>query len=532
MLFPEARIIGGAGLGDIAKWTVATVAGLGAYDSVAGATVLKQLQPNANSTTVNTAVGANLTFVFQITGTPAPPKSWQIVGSIPGGLIHTNSVGFTTDSITGIPNTAGTYPITIRAWQNAGNTGSSFPGNFSLVVGPAIITTHPASVLIPSSGTATLTVSTSSGGTTTYQWYQGTTPDVTKPVASATLASFTTPPLTSATKYWVRVTRSAIVSDSGTATVSVGTAPAITTQPVSQTINSGSTLTLTVSASGTAPTFQWYRGAAGVTTDPVPGATSASFTIPALSVDTTYWARATNGLGTSDSSAATIQIRIAPALTTQPLSKSIQSGESTVLTVAANGTSPLFQWYVGTAGDVSNPIAGATAASFSTPILTSSKTYWVRVSNPAGFVNSDNVVVSVAVSDPYAEWKSNQFSASQLLDATVSGPTADPDGDGLSNHHEYVFGSQAHAANPPPALHTSLTGGLFHLDFVAVPTTGPGYSGVVRHYSLESAAKPGQVSWTPQPGFEDIVATGQNVDFVKAAAAGQTFYRLRVWLTP
>ena len=72
-------------------------------------------------------------------------------------------------------------------------------------------------------------------------------------------------------------------ADSNTATITVGaTAPSITTQPASQTITSGQTATLTVTASGTAPlSYQWYQGTSGTTTTPV-GANAASFTTPAL----------------------------------------------------------------------------------------------------------------------------------------------------------------------------------------------------------------------------------------------------------
>ena len=74
MLFPEARILGGAGLGEITKWSVAAVAGLGAFDTVAGATTLTQIAPVANSTTVPAANGSFLSFVVQLVGTQSNPE--------------------------------------------------------------------------------------------------------------------------------------------------------------------------------------------------------------------------------------------------------------------------------------------------------------------------------------------------------------------------------------------------------------------------------------------------------------------------
>jgi len=86
-------------------------------------------------------------------------------------------------------------------------------------------------------------------------------------------------------------------------------APLITTHPANTTIATGYTATLTVAASGfPAPTFQWYQGNSGNTSNPVSGATSATFTTPALTTTTNYWARATNTGGTADSNTATVTV--------------------------------------------------------------------------------------------------------------------------------------------------------------------------------------------------------------------------------
>ncbi len=89
-----------------------------------------------------------------------------------------------------------------------------------------------------------------------------------------------------------------------------GIPPVITLQPAAaRSIQYGSTTTLAVEASGLPePEFQWYEGPAGNTDAPVPGATSAVFTTPALVTNTSFWVRASSISGSADSSATEISI--------------------------------------------------------------------------------------------------------------------------------------------------------------------------------------------------------------------------------
>lgn len=86
-------------------------------------------------------------------------------------------------------------------------------------------------------------------------------------------------------------------------------APTITASPGNQTIASGATATMSVSISGTQPiTYQWYIGTSGVTTTPIGGATSSSYTTGALTVTANYWVRVTNAFGAANSTTAVITV--------------------------------------------------------------------------------------------------------------------------------------------------------------------------------------------------------------------------------
>ncbi len=117
----------------------------------------------------------------------------------------------------------------------------------------------------------------------------------------------------------VIVTLSNIVNTTGTTVLgnAVGTGtiltddtilPQITTQPASTSITSGGVATLSLAATGSpAPTIQWYQGTSGNTSTPV-GTNSNILTTPALTADTSYWARVTNGGIPVDSDTATVTI--------------------------------------------------------------------------------------------------------------------------------------------------------------------------------------------------------------------------------
>ena len=96
-----------------------------------------------------------------------------------------------------------------------------------------------------------------------------------------------------------------------------------------------------------------------------------------------------------------------PVIGTHPQSQTIQSGQTATMSVSASGTTPLsYQWYRGSSGDTSNPISGATSSSYTTPALTQTTSYWVRVSNSCGYADSNTAAITVA-SDTQAPIISN-----------------------------------------------------------------------------------------------------------------------------
>lgn len=93
----------------------------------------------------------------------------------------------------------------------------------------------------------------------------------------------------------------------------------------------------------------------------------------------------------------------APAITSQPQSGTIRVTSGATLTVGATGTSLTYQWYVGTSGNTASPIGGAVGPSTSvSPGQTTS--FWVRVSNSCGTVDSATATVTVVGAAPAAKF--------------------------------------------------------------------------------------------------------------------------------
>jgi Leucine-rich repeat (LRR) protein len=330
------------------------------------------------------ASGQSTTLTVGASGSPTLTYQWY---QGPSGTsttpVGTNSPSFTTPALTQ------TTSYWVRVSNGCGAPADSAAAVVTVTCTPPNIGSPPQGTTITSGQSTTLTVGASGSPTLAYQWYQGASGVTTTPVGT-NASSFTTPALTQTTSYWVRVSNGCgAPADSAAAVVTVTggcTAPSITTPPLGTTIVSGQSTTLTVGASGS-PTlaYQWYQGASGVTTTPV-GTNSSSFTTPPLAQTTSYWVRVSNGCGTpADSATAVVTVTCTPPnIGTQPQGTTIPPGQSTTLTASATGSATLaYQWYQGAPGVTTTPV-GTNSSSFTTPALTQTTSYWVRVSNGCG----------------------------------------------------------------------------------------------------------------------------------------------------
>jgi ELWxxDGT repeat protein len=156
---------------------------------------------------------------------------------------------------------------------------------------------------------------------------------------------------------------------------------------------------------------------------PTTGLDDATSCAPRSTVNTTttYTLAVFNADGCQSTNNPTMTVSVLPApgvtITSQPQSVAVPAGTGVTLSVGATGTSLSYQWYIGTSGDTTTPISGATGASVNvTPSVTT--TYWVRV-NSCGPVDSTSATVTV---QPIAGASFYLLSPCRLLDTRGGTP--------------------------------------------------------------------------------------------------------------
>lgn len=179
------------------------------------------------------------------------------------------------------------------------------------------------------------------------------------------------------------------------AIVLADTAPAITTQPVSQTALAGTTVVFSVEATGTNPlSYQWYYSGL-LRFFPINGQTGPSLTLNNVQQSNagTYYVSVSNGAGTVTSNQVTLTVNSPPSITSQPQSVSAALGSSAIFQVVATGSPTLgYQWLKDGA-----PISGATSGTFTISVIHSADagSYTVKITNAYGSATSLAAVLAI-----------------------------------------------------------------------------------------------------------------------------------------
>ncbi len=280
------------------------------------------------------SVGQGVSFSVSVTGTSLTYQ-W-LKSSVP--IVGATNATFTIASTQ--PADSAAYIVRV---SGVGGSVDSNQANLSVVpvgTGPIAITARPLSLNVATGQPATFSISASGAGLT-YQWLKngGTIAGATTPtyaIASAQAGDAAT--------YAVRVTSGA-TTETATAKLTVGglagSGVSITSQPASQSVNAGQSVTFTVTASGTGPlTYQWLKN-----DSPITGATGTSYTIAsAQPADAgSYAARVSSGGQNVVSTAAALSVTpVVPVGPTARLSNlsvrtALAAGQTLIVGVAVDG---------------------------------------------------------------------------------------------------------------------------------------------------------------------------------------------------
>ncbi|ABC80767.1 immunoglobulin domain-containing protein [Anaeromyxobacter dehalogenans] len=149
-------------------------------------------------------------------------------------------------------------------------------------------------------------------------------------------------------------------------------APAIDTQPADQTGDEGGRVTFAATVSGVpAPAVQWERQAPGAATwTAIPGATSGSYTTPALTpgdLGASYRLVATSAAGTATTRAAALTVRWLH-LVSSPADVAVTVGDAATFTASFDGSpAPALHWEIQPPGGAWAAVPGAGGASWTFP---------------------------------------------------------------------------------------------------------------------------------------------------------------------
>jgi hypothetical protein len=273
------------------------------------------------------------------------------------------------------------------------------------------VTSQPSDLTVDATRNASFSAAASGDPAPAVQWQVstdgGTSFTAVNGATSDTL-SLTASAADNGNEYQAVFTNSIGTVTTTAATLTVDTAPQVTTQPSDISVIEGQPASFTAAASGNpAPTIQWQVSTNGGTTfTNIPGATNDTYTFTTAAGDSgnQYQAVFTNSVGPTTTSPATLTLDTLPVVTTDPTNASVIVGQSASFTAAASGNpTPTVQWQVSTDGGTTFAnIAGATGTTYSltTTLTESGDQYQAVFTNAVGPAATSPATLTVSPVPP------------------------------------------------------------------------------------------------------------------------------------
>ncbi|WP_418263734.1 immunoglobulin domain-containing protein [Flavobacterium faecale] len=322
------------------------------------------------ATTTNFCAGTNVTFTATPTnGGTTPLYQWKLNGVNVG----TNSTTYSNSAL----SNGDVISVELTSNETC-TTGNPANDGISVTVNPIPTITGTTPNSRCGIGTVSLVATASSG---TINWYASASGGP----SLGTGSSFDTPSISANTTYYVDATALGCTTGSRTAVLAtVNPIPTITGTTPNSRCGTG---TVTLGASASAGTINWYAASSG---SPILGS-GTSFITPSIATNTTYYVDATDiGCTTGSRTAVLATVNSIPTITgTTPNSR---CGTGTV-TLGATASAGTINWYAAASGGSSL----GTGTSFVTPSITTNTTYYVDATDITGCTTASRTAVLATV---------------------------------------------------------------------------------------------------------------------------------------
>lgn len=308
----------------------------------------------------NGFLGQTVKFDFGVTGKPPMTYQWLRNGAPIAGA---TGIAYITDALTAADDGA---KFSVRV-TNAQGSATSTEATLK-VYGPPTLTTQPTAVSVAVGASASFTVA-ATGESVSYQWLRDEVA-----IANATSATYTISAVAAADDgavFRVLVINPAGFVASNAVTLTVNAAPAVTVQPVGQTVATGDPALFAVAATGGNLAYQWQRGGVDI-----PGATSAVYRLPAAAAgddNASFAVRITNAQGSATSTAAVLRVVAAAAAPLPSLPAEVVPSRNAVaaysFTLVRRSDGSLASWGYNGEGELGNGTSGAATDTIATVTL-------------------------------------------------------------------------------------------------------------------------------------------------------------------
>lgn len=480
---------------------------------------------------------------------PAATVQWFV--STDGGAVYNAVPSATTETLTFTARLVDDGNRYYAVLTNNVGSRQSRTATLTVNANAPTITDQPDDITANSGDSATFTVAASSAPAATVRWQVSTDGVTFTDIAGEVSNTLTLSLVTfadSGNQYRAIFTNVVGPTTTNAATLTVNAiAPVLTSNPTSQTVVAGDSVTFSVEATGDpSPSVQWQVSTDGAFTD-VAGATNRDYTLTTAAGDdgNVYRAAFTNPGGTATSRVALLTVNTVPQVTAEPVNQTVAEGETASFTVAADGRpAPTLQWQTSIDGTLFTDIAGAISGTHTTGPLTladDGRTYRAVFTNAAGTATSRAADLTVTET-PMPPAAPRDVTAEQTGPGTVTITWRAPTDQGTSPVTGYDVGyaagsmgtGQTVSATTFSKTFTGLTDGTYQASVAAVSTAGAGervFTPFVITTAAPTPTAPTPTEPTPTPAvscstapvkFSDIAGNTHRSSILAVARANIT----------